>query len=130
MRLPTEAQPDSRIKIDGQMSDLHVARTEEDGSRIAHQMFGHISHRKMAATSAVVDSFPKYSKHATWCTSCHKGKMHMLPHSHNLWNERAEHAHDAWHIDLVKRKPDRFKHEWLLVAFCSHRGMWVKPTQM
>ena len=63
VRLPTTAQPDSRIKIDGQMSDLHVARTEEDEDRIAHQMFGHISHRKMAATSAVVDSFPKYSKH-------------------------------------------------------------------
>ena len=25
----------------------------------------------------------------------------MLPHSHNLWNERATHAHDAWHIDLI-----------------------------
>ena len=101
MRLPTEAQPESRIKIDGQMSDLHVGRTEEDESRIAHQMFGHISHRKMAATSAVVDSFPKYSKHATWCTSCHKGKMAHLPHAHDLWKERAAHAHDVWHIDLI-----------------------------
>ena len=35
------------------------------------------------------------------CTSCSKGKMHIVPHSRNAWVEKAKHRHDAWHLDLI-----------------------------
>ena len=47
----------------------------------------------------------KFSTSNTWCTSCQKGKMSHLPHAHDLWNERAAHKNDAWHIDLVDGTP-------------------------
>ena len=25
----------------------------------------------------------------------------MLPHAHDLWNERANNKNDVWHIDLI-----------------------------
>ena len=27
--------------------------------------------------------------------------MHVKPHAQNLWQERAEHKNDVWHIDLI-----------------------------
>ena len=89
VRLDARPLPDNKIVIDTQLSDRTVARTEDDRKRIVHHALGHISHNKMTATSTVVDGMPKYSKFNTWCTSCQKGKMHMLPHAHDLWNERA-----------------------------------------
>ena len=32
--------------------------------------------------------------------------MHILPHDHNKWIEKAGNPHDAWHIDLI----GKFKH--------------------
>ena len=101
VRLDTERMPENRIVIDGQTSDKLVARTDQDKDRIVHHIFGHTSHKKISATSAVVDGMPKYQHFNTWCTSCNKGKMHMLSHSHSLWNERAKNRNDVWHIDLV-----------------------------
>ena len=101
VRLDARPLPDNKITIDTQLSDRTVARTEDDRNRIVHHALGHVSHNKMAATSAVVDGMPKYSKFDTWCTCCQKGKMHMLPHAHNLWNERATHKNAVWHIDLI-----------------------------
>ena len=87
--------------IDTQLSDRTVAKTEDDRNRIVHHALGHISHNKMTATSTVVDGMPKYRKFDTWCTSCQKDKMHMLPHAHDLWNERAASKNAVWHIDLI-----------------------------
>ena len=101
VRLDARPAQSRTIKIDPEMSDNTVASTDDDHSAIAHHILGHVGHRKVRATSAVVDGMPKYSKNKIWCTSCHKGKMTHLPHAHDLWRERAEHAHDAWHIDLI-----------------------------
>ena len=95
VRLDARPAPDNKIKISTELSDQLVANTEDDQNRIVHHVLGHVSHNKAHATSAVVDGMPKYSKFNTWCTSCQKGKMHMLPHAHDLWNERAAHANDV-----------------------------------
>ena len=95
VRLDARPAPENRIKINTELSDLTVAKTEDDENRIVHHVLGHVSHKKAHATSAVVDGMPKYSKFNTWCTSCQKGKMHMLPHAHDLWNERAANANDV-----------------------------------
>ena len=42
-------------------SDKTVALNENDRNRITHCLLGHVSHKKMAATSAVVDGMPKNS---------------------------------------------------------------------
>ena len=90
-----EVIPKKSIDIDTQLSDSTVATTEGDRNRITHYILGHSSHKKMAATSAVVDGMPKYSKFNTWCTSCQKGKMHVNLHTQSLWQERAEHKNDV-----------------------------------
>ena len=74
VRLDARPLPDNKITIDTTMSDRTVARTEDDRNRIVHHALGHVSHNKMAATSAVVDGMPKYSKFDTWCTCCQKAK--------------------------------------------------------
>ena len=91
VRLDARPAPKKSIDIDTQLSDQTVATTEGDKNRITHYILGHSSHKKMVATSAVVDGMPKYSKFNTWCTSCQKGKMHVKPHAQNLWQERTEH---------------------------------------
>jgi hypothetical protein len=101
VRLDARPAPQNRIKIDTEMSDKMIARTEDDRNRIVHHVLGHVCHNKAAATSAVVGGMPKYTKFDTWCTSCQKGKMTHLPHAHGLWRERAASRNDAWHIDLI-----------------------------
>ena len=105
IRLATEVAPKNRLIINTTASDL-TTMSEETKSRITHQAFGHVSHRKLMATSAVADGMPKMATCPTWCTSCHKGKMHVLPHPKNAWVERAKAPHDAWHLDLI----GKFKH--------------------
>ena len=81
--------------IDTEMSDKTVALNENDRNRITHCLLGHVSHKKMAATSAVVDGMPKNTNFNTWCTLCNKGKMTHVLHAHDLWRERAAHKNDA-----------------------------------
>ena len=90
VRLDARLAPKKSIDVDTQISDRTVATTEGDRNRITHYIPGHCSHKKMVATSAVVDCMPKY-KFNTWCISCQKGKMHVKPHAQNLWQEWAEH---------------------------------------
>ena len=62
VRLDARPAPKKTIDIDTQLSDRTVATTEGDRNRITHYILGHSSHKKMAATSAVVDGMPKYTK--------------------------------------------------------------------
>ena len=69
VRLDARPFLDKTINIDTQLSDRSVDKTEDDQNRIVHHALGHIDHKKLAATSAVVDGMPKYSKHNTWCST-------------------------------------------------------------
>ena len=62
VRLATSAIPDKTIVIDSHRSD-ELARSSGDDARntIVHQAFGHISHRKLQATTSQVVGMPKYS---------------------------------------------------------------------
>ena len=131
VRLDARPAPDSRIRISTELSDLTVAKTEDDQNRIVHHVLGHVSHKKASATSAVVDGMPKYSKFDTWCTSCQKGKMHMLPQAHDLWNERAANANDVWHIDLIGkfRSPSMGGNSYVVTIIDNHsRYCMAVPT--
>ena len=101
VRLATTAIPEKRIVIDRGESDRVASLPENDQLTVTHAAFGHVSAKKMHETAAVADGVPKYRDVDTWCTSCSKGKMHILPHPKNAWVERAAHRHDVWHIDLI-----------------------------
>ena len=45
VRLDARPAPDNRIKISTELSDLTVARTEDDENRIVHHVLGHVSHK-------------------------------------------------------------------------------------
>ena len=85
VRLHAAPIDQNKFIIDPSIGDRLAPSTAEERNRAVHNALGHISENKMHATSAVVDGMPKYSKCPTFCTSCHKGKMHILPHDHNKW---------------------------------------------
>ena len=58
VRLDARPAPQNKIVIDTEMSDKTVALNENDRNRITHCLLGHVSHKKMAATSAVVVEIP------------------------------------------------------------------------
>ena len=101
VHLASTAIPSNNIIIDTDISDKSGPLDAATRSLIAHRAFGHVSAKKMHDTARVADGVPTPSACPTWCTSCTKGKMHVLPHSRNAWVERAKHPHDAWHIDLI-----------------------------
>ena len=123
VRLATSAIPDKTIVIDSHRSD-ELARSSGDDARntIVHQAFGHISHRKLQATTSQVVGMPKYSNSPHWCTACQKGKAGVHPHHKNARLERASAPHDVWHIDLVGkfRSPSLGGNSYVVTIIDNH----------
>ena len=78
-----------------------AADNAESRALIAHRRLGHVSEKKVLDTSKVAENVPSSINRHIHCTSCSKGKMHIMPHSRNAWVEKAKHRHDAWHLDLI-----------------------------
>ena len=58
--------------------------------------------------------------------------MSHLPHAHDLWNERAAHKNDAWHIDLVGkfRSPSLGGNSYIVTIIDNHsRYCMAVPTK-
>ena len=100
VRLATSALPSNKIMIDTEIGD-RIADNAESRALIAHRRLGHVSEKKVLDTSKVADNVPSSINRHIHCTSCSKGKMHIVPHSRNAWVEKAKHRHDAWHLDLI-----------------------------